>query len=143
MVEGKTRRGSSSARYYQSIAALLAFSKIQKFRHREESDAFAMLIVCPTDVVILIYQPETDTFVISQALSWGKVTYFFVWAVLHHKIFSIEIPVPKECGFTKATRNLLFDDYWYLANRNVLQGNSDPKLITEWECVYRLASGSD
>jgi len=46
MVKGKIRGGSSSLRYHQSIAALLAFSKIQRFRHQRESDAFPMVIVC-------------------------------------------------------------------------------------------------
>ena len=60
MVEEKICRGSS-LKYHQSIAALLMFSKIQRSRHQSESDAFPMLVVCPTDVVILIYQPETYT----------------------------------------------------------------------------------
>ena len=74
MVEGKARGGSSVLRYYQSIAALLTVSKIQRLRHRDESDALPMVIVNPTDVVILVYQPETDTLIITQVLPWEKVT---------------------------------------------------------------------
>ena len=77
MVEEKICRGSS-LKYHQSIAALLMFSKIQRSRHQSESDAFPMLVVCPTDVVILIYQPETDTLVITQVLPWERGAYFCV-----------------------------------------------------------------
>ena len=63
----------------------------------------------------------------------GKSSVFFVWAVLHHSMFSIKIPVSVECGYTKATVNLSFDGYWYLAIRTVLQANDDP----------RIAGGSD
>ena len=107
-------------KYHQSIAALLMFSKIQRPRHQSESDAFPMLVVCPTDVVILIYQPETDTLVITQVLPWEGEAYFLVWAVLHHSIFPIKIPLSKECGDKKATANLSLGDYWYLDNRSVL-----------------------
>lgn len=142
IVEGKICRGSS-LKYHQSIAALLMFSKIQRPCNRSESDAFPMLVVCRTDVVILIYQPETDTLVITQVLPWEKVAYFFVWAVLHHSIFPIKIPVSKECGYKKATVNISFDDYWYLTNRNVLQANTNSELTTVYEWVFRIASGSD
>ena len=92
MVEGKICRGSS-AKYHQSIAALLAFSRIKKYRHENNSNAYPMLIVCPKDVVIQIYQPDTDTLIITQILLWQNLTYFFVWAVLHHVILSIKLPV--------------------------------------------------
>ena len=88
MVEGKIYRGGSLI-YHQSIAALLTFSEIQRLRHRDESDAFPMLVVFPSDVVILIYQPETDTLVITQVMPWGRVAYFFVRAVLPTQIASI------------------------------------------------------
>lgn len=137
MVEGKIYRGSS-LRYHQSIAALLMFSKIQRLRHPKESDAFPMLVVCPSDVVILIYQPETDTLVITQVMPWGRVAYFFVWAVLHHSIFPIKLPVSKECGYKKATPNLSLGDYWYLDNRNVLQTNASSDLTTVYETIVLM-----
>ena len=137
MVEGKIRGRTSLLRYHQSIAALLAFSKIQKSRHRIGSVAFPMLVVCPTDVVILMYQPDTDTLVISQVLPWEKVAYLFVWAVLHHSMFPIKIPEPVECGYTKATEDFSFGEYWYLRNKSVLQGNSSEELTT-FDCTYRL-----
>ena len=102
-----------------------------------------LLVVCPTDVVILIYQPETDTLVITQVLPWEKVAYFCVWAVLHHSIFPIIIQVSMECGYKKATVNLSFDDYRYLTNRNVLQANTNSELTTVYKSVFRIASGSD
>ena len=77
MVEGKIGKGSS-LKYHQSIAELLMFSKIQRSRHPSESDAFPMLVVCLTDVVILIYQPENDTLVITQVLPREREAYFFV-----------------------------------------------------------------
>ena len=138
MVEGKIRGRTSLLRYHQSIAALLAFSKIQKSRHRIGSVAFPMLVVCPTDVVILLYQPDTDTLVISQVLPWEKVAYLFVWAVLHHSMFPIKIPEPVECGYTKATEEFSFGEFWYLRNKSVLQGNSSEELTT-FDCTYRFA----
>ena len=122
MVEGKICRGSS-AKYHQSIAALLAFSRIQKSRHENNSNAYPMLIISPTDVVILIYQPDTDTLIISQILPWEKLTYFFVWAVLHHVIFPIKLPVSYECGYKKVIQTFPGQDFWYLESRSVLQKN--------------------
>ena len=129
MVEGKIGKGSS-LKYHQSIAELLMFSKIQRSRHPSESDAFPMLVVCPTDVVILIFQPENDTLVITQVLPWEREAYFFVWAVLHHSIFPIKMPVAKECGYKKATANLSLGDNWYLNYRSVLQKHPTPELTT-------------
>lgn len=139
MVEGKISRGSSS-RYHQSIAALLMFSKIQRSRHPSESDAFPMLVVCPTDVVILIYQPETDTLMITQVLPWNIVAYFFLWAVLHHNIFPIKIPISKECGYNKAAPNFSFDDYWYLDNRTVFHKNPTPELTTVFDTIIAASA---
>lgn len=139
MVEGKISRGSSS-RYHQSIAALLMFSKIQRSRHPSESDAFPMLVVCPTDVVILIYQPETDTLMITQVLPWNIVAYFFLWAVLHHNIFPIKIPISKECGYNKAAPNFSFDDYWYLDNRAVFHKNPTPELTTVFDTIIAASA---
>ena len=82
-----------SWKYHQSIAALLVFSKIERSRHSSESNAFPMLVVCPTDVVILIYQPETDTLVITQVLPLQREAYFLVWEVLRHNIFPIKMPL--------------------------------------------------
>ena len=138
MVEGKSRGGSSLSRYYQSIAALLTFSKIQTSRHQLESYVFPMLIVCPTNVVILIYQPKTDTLIISQVLPWGNVAFFFVWAVLHHSIFPIKIPEPVECGYAKFTEDFPFGDYWYLDHKRVLLGNI-PQEITTFGCIYKFS----
>lgn len=141
MVEGKISRGSSS-RYYRSIAALLMFSKIQRSRHPSESDAFPMLVVCPTDVVILIYQPETDTLMITQVLPWKREAYFFVWAVLHHNIFPIKIPISRECGYNKAALNFSFGDYWYLDNRAVFQTNPTPELTTVFDSTMVASESS-
>ena len=74
------------------------FSKIERSRHSSESNAFPMLVVSRTDVVILIYQSETDTLVITQVLPWQREAYFLVWEVLHHNIFPIKMPLSKECG---------------------------------------------
>jgi len=134
MVEGKMCRGSSW-KYHQSIAALLMFSKIERSRHSSESNAFPMLVVCPTDVVILIYQPETDTLVITEVLPWQREAYFLVWEVLYHNIFPIKMPLSKECGYKKATTNLSLGDYWYLDNRSVLQTNPVAELATVYEPV--------
>ena len=134
MVAGKMSRGSSW-KYHQSIAALLMFSKIERSRHSSESNAFPMLVVCPTDVVILIYQPETDTLVITQVLPLQREAYFLVWEVLHHNIFPIKMPLSKECGYKNATTNLSLGDYWYLDNRSVLQANPVPELTTVYEPV--------
>ena len=143
MVEGKARGGSSVLRYYQSIAALLTVSKIQRLRHRDESDALPMVIVSPTDVVILVYQPETDTLIITQVLPWEKVAYFFLWVALHHSIFPIKIPVAVECGYRNATLSLPYDDYWYLRNRRVLQGNRSEEITTTFTCTYMVNDESD
>ena len=128
MVAGKMSRGSSW-KYHQSIAALLMFSKIERSRHSSESNAFPMLVVCPTDVVVLIYQPETDT------LPLQREAYFLVWEVLHHNIFPIKMPLSKECGYKNATTNLSLGDYWYLDNRSVLQANPVPELTTVYDPV--------
>ena len=137
MVEGKSHGGTSLLRHHQSIAALLMFSKIQKSRHLIKSNTFPMLIVSPTDVIILMYQPQTDTLVITQVLPWEKVAYFFVWAVLHHSIFPINMPEAVECGYAKATEDFSFGDYWYLANKTVLQGNNS-QAIPKFACTYRF-----
>ena len=118
------------------------FSKILRSRHQSKSDAFPMLVVCPTDVVILSYQPETDTLVITQVLPWEREAHFFVWAVLHHSIFPIKMPVSKECGYKKATANLSLGDYWYLDNRNALM-RSPTELTTVYQAIILLTSGSD
>ena len=138
MVEGKIYRGGSLI-YHQSIAALLTFSEIQRLRHRDESDAFPMLVVFPSDVVILIYQPETDTLVITQVMPWGRVAYFFVWAVLHHSIFPIKLPVSEKCGYKNATGNLSLDDYWYLKNKSVLQTNASSDLTSLYEAAIQMS----
>ncbi|XP_067019052.1 uncharacterized protein [Acropora muricata] len=137
MVEGKSHGGTSLLRHHQSIAALLTFSKIQKSRHLIKSNTFPMLIVSPTDVIILMYQPQTDTLVITQVLPWEKVAYFFVWAVLHHSIFPINMPEAVECGYAKATEDFSFGDYWYLENKTVLQGNNSQE-IPKFACTYRF-----
>ena len=137
MVEGKSHGGTSLLRHHQSIAALLTFSKIQKSRHLIKSNTFPMLIVSPTDVIILMYQPQTDTLVITQVLPWEEVAYFFVWAVLHHSIFPINMPEAVECGYAKATEDFSFGDYWYLENKTVLQGNNS-QAIPKFACTYRF-----
>ena len=111
------------------------FSKIERSRHSSESNAFPMLVVCPADVVILIYQPETDTLVITQVLPLQREAYFLGWEVLLHNIFPIKMLLSKEFGYKKATTNLSLGDYWYLDNRSMLQTNPVPELTTVYEPV--------
>lgn len=70
IIEGKLKTFGerSLSHFFQSIASLLMFSKIQRSRHPDDSDAFPMFIVCPTEVVILIYQSETDTLLFTQVM---------------------------------------------------------------------------
>lgn len=130
-------------KYHESIAALLMFSKIQRSRHQSESNAFPMLVVCPTDVVILIYQPETDTLAITQVLPWERGAYFLCGQFCITVYFPIKMPVSKECAYKKATANLSLGDYWYLDNRRVLQTNPTSELTTVYEPIIPIASGSD
>lgn len=132
VVEGKfTSEGKGGKGYHQAIAELFMFSKIQRLRHKDEGDehAFPMLVINPQDVVILIYHPESDTLVISEYLEWGRIAYFFVWAVLHHNIFPIKLSRGVKCGYQSIAPPLDLENVWYLSSKDVLH-DEPPSLLT-------------
>ena len=107
----------------------VAFSYIQKERHRDITYAFPMLRVNPEGVVVLVYDSHSDVLLISDSCRWGIVAILVTWLVLHYSLFPpsdlSHLGVDCCCGYRTALGDTQLGDVWYLKNRRVFHRELD------------------
>ena len=106
MVEGKKARGKFILDdMSQCIATITTFAFIQQIRHPHELQIYPMLMISAYGVVMLLYNPNTDILLTSEALSWDfDISFLVIWLSLHYHSLSIgEGPKADDlkCGFKK------------------------------------------
>ncbi|XP_068726722.1 uncharacterized protein [Montipora capricornis] len=115
------KEGSLSA-MSQCVATIIAFARIQCFRHPGISYPFPMLKVDPFGVVVLVYDYPNDVLMISQRVPWSGIAFIIVWLVLHHSLFrpdSLSYLSKYCCGHKTASRGISMDTPWYLESKSV------------------------
>ncbi|XP_068708147.1 uncharacterized protein [Montipora foliosa] len=122
IVEGKNVEEGSLSAMSQCVATIIAFARIQCFRHPGISYPFPMLKVDPFGVVVLVYDYPNDVLMISQRVPWSGIAFVIVWLVLHHSLFrpdSLSYLSKYCCGHKAASRGLSMDTPWYLESKSV------------------------
>ena len=103
----------------QCIATITTFAFIQRIRHPHELKIYPMLTISGYGVVMLLYNPNTDILLISEAMSWDvDVSFLVIWLCLHyHSLLIGEGPKLDhlKCGFKKVfEKNVDTRKYVYL-----------------------------
>ncbi|XP_068698940.1 uncharacterized protein [Montipora foliosa] len=122
IVEGKDVEEGSLSAMSQCVATIIAFARIQCFRHPGISYPFPMLKVDPSGVVVLVYDYPNDVLMISQRVPWSDIAFIIVWLVLHHYLFrpdSLSYMSKYCCGYKTASRGISMDTPWYLESKSV------------------------
>lgn len=109
--------------FSQCVATIIAFSYIQKERHRDIAYAFPMLRVNPEGVVVLVYDIHNYVLLISDSCQCGLAAVVITWLVLHYSLFPpcdlSHLGKDCCCGYQKALADTPLGDVWYLKNRSV------------------------
>ena len=87
VVEGENVISRTLNSFSQCVATIIAFSFIQKERHRNLPYALPMLSINPEGVTVIAYDINKDTLLVSDNCRWGKVAFLVVWLVLHYSLF--------------------------------------------------------
>ncbi|XP_068746325.1 uncharacterized protein [Montipora capricornis] len=134
IVEGKNVEEGSLNSMSQCVATIIAFARIQCFRHPGISYPFPMLKVDPYGVVVLVYDYPNDVLMISQRVPWSGLAFVIVWLVLHHSLFrpdSLSYLSKYCCGHKTASRGISMDTPWYLESKSVY--SQLPKKLFSYE----------
>ena len=134
IVEGKNVEEGSLNSMSQCVATIIAFARIQCFRHPGISYPFPMLKVDPFGVVVLVYDYPNDVLMISQRVPWSGLAFVIVWLVLHHSLFrpdSLSYLSKYCCGHKTASRGISMDTPWYLESKSVY--SQLPKMLFSYE----------
>ena len=119
---GKNVEEGSLSAMSQCVATIIAFARIQCFRHPNISYPFPMLRVDPSGVVVLVYDYPNDVLMISQRVPWSDIAFIIVWLVLHYSLFrpdSLSYMSKYCCGYRTASRGISMDTPWYLESKSV------------------------
>ena len=119
----------------QSIAMALTFASIQHTCHAA-LHTFPTLRVHPIGIDIILYNTLSDRLMLN-CFKWSEQTFFLLWLVLHHNLFSFqELPKKYEkltCGFCAYVENsnAMQEEPKYLVFENSFEVN-DTKIVREY-----------